>query len=267
MIELRPGLALLNTNFVVTYKNNIPPRCIIATPHDGIRKDYFDGMFVERAKGEDGKRATHVRDLYTGNMTRDIVLSSYKNGFNIDMVQFQMHRSYIDANRPLSAEDDLDPKNSQTALDDVVLKSVYNEYYNTIDYLIQRSVDYHGKENILFIDFHGFDKQPHYAPVGGYDLILGTANKATVTHGNIDERFAEKLTENGYHVFLPDKTTIIPDQEDYYDAGQTTRYAARHFDINAIQIETHSRFRGAGKVDEGVKLANNLAKIFSLILG
>jgi hypothetical protein len=266
-IEFRPNLFVLNANFTLLLQHKVPPRCIVAVAHDGVNKSSLSGLFRERAKGENGKRAIHGRDQYVWPIAKDIVISGYENGFAIDAVHFQMPRAFIDTNRPLSLAENLDLKTPQTALDDHALIPVYRHYLRTIEELVKRSIKTHGVSNVLFVDLHGFTTQPYYAPSEGFDLILGTANRVTIPHGNIDRAFSNDMSEKGYRVFLPQKTRQNLKNEDAYDAGQMTRYVANAFNVNAIQIETARRFRQRDSKVIGEKLACDIAHTVALRLG
>jgi hypothetical protein len=66
------------------------------------------------------------------------------------------------------------------------------------------------------------------------------------------------LRGRGYVVFLPDVQPATP-QGDPYSAGHTTRWFARHYGINALQIEMFSSFRTRESGERGRKLAQDIA--------
>lgn len=127
---------------------------------------------------------------------------------------------------------------------------------------MKTAISKHHRENCLLIDLHGFGQQPPYAPPDGYDLILGTSNRATIKFGNPDRELAGFLERSGYRVFLP-REKPISQEPDKFNGGFTTYHYSDEFGINAIQIEIARRFRTKDNREEGQKLALNLAKFFS----
>jgi hypothetical protein len=115
-----------------------------------------------------------------------------------------------------------------------------------------------GADRILFIDLHGFGKQPAFAPHEGYDLILGTANRTTINHGEIDRLFAAFMRDKNYIVFLPTEKPIVS-SGDPYSAGHITRLYAKRYGINTMQIEISPTFRNREAKELGEKLAADIA--------
>lgn len=206
MIAVTENLNLTISGFCQVLKHTAPSGVIMTVPHDGIYADQF-GFFQKRDKGADGKRAIHMHDIDVWPIVNSVVEHAHNRGTCIDAVRFLAPRMYVDANRPLIQN--ADPA-SQTALDDRRLIPAYENYYECIRELVTRSVDARGKDRVLFIDCHGFGKQPDIAPPEGFDLILGTDNRATIKHSQIDRDFAEAMRNFGYRVFLPEKIPSAP---------------------------------------------------------
>lgn len=256
MLFVENGLTVSNENFCVTLEHSEPSRVIISVPHDGLISNDLTGLFDSRVKGIKG------RDKHVWPIVQDIVLNAHACSVRIDAVRLLMPRAYVDGNREMSRMDNVDSETlGQTALDDFRLTSVYDHYHGEIARLIRRSIDAFGVDEVLLIDMHGFGKQPDIAPEGGFDLILGTANRATVPHGDIDKQLAYHLHGKGHETFLPDLEPVRS-QGDPYSAGHTTRYYAREYGINAIQIETCLKFRSRDGEEHGKRLAQDLAEFF-----
>lgn len=252
------GLVIENENFSVTYAHKVPPKVVISVPHDGLIKEDFSNLFIPRKHGWKG------RDKYVWPIVSDLLVRAAELKYSIDAVRFLMSRAYVDANREVKGDSNIDPDTlGQIAFDDPKLARVYGHYHEQIIYLLRRSISTHGAEQVLFIDMHGFGKQPKFAPDGGYDLILGTANRTTVPFGEMDKEFATFMGARGYKVFLPTETPISPNG-DPYSAGHITRLYAKKFGINALQIEIDAKFRQLENKDMGQKLAADMAEFFCL---
>lgn len=257
MITLSSGLTIVNKNFSVVLSHPKPSRVILSVPHDGLIPNDFSGLFKERTRGP------KVRDVHVWPIANDIVQNCLQLGMTVDAIRFLMSRAYVDANREMSGEPNLAPDTlGQTALDDPRLTIVYEHYHRELDRLIRMSVRRHGAENILLLDLHGFGKQPAFAPSKGYDLFLGTANRTTIHHDEIDHVFAGFMTDRGYSVFLPSEKPIFPGG-DPYSAGHITRLYAKKYDINAMQIEICSAFRQRENKERGKKLTADTAEFLS----
>ncbi|MFZ1075703.1 MAG: N-formylglutamate amidohydrolase [Minisyncoccia bacterium] len=257
MIQLAPGVTLVNSNFSIVLSHPTASRVILAVPHDGFIANDFAGMFQVRRSGVKG------RDAHVYPIVNDIVYGALMRGAKIDVVRFLMARAYVDANRELPSGANLDPDTQgQTALDDTRLKGVYEHYHSELCRLVEQSMRMFGKENIIFLDMHGFGKQPKIAPTEGYDLILGTGNRTTIHFGEVDRLLARFLEARGYKVFLPAETPAVP-EGDPFSAGHTTRWYAKHYGINAIQIEIYSAFRKRESQQQGQKLSADLADFLS----
>lgn len=256
MIFQNNGLVIENENFSVTYAHAVPSKVVISVPHDGLIKEDFARLFIPRTYGWKG------RDKYVWPIVNDILVHATQLKRPVDAVRFLMSRAFIDANREIKGDDNVDPDTAgQIAFDDPKLARVYGHYHEQITYLLRRSISTHGEEQMLFIDMHGFGKQPTFAPRGGYDLILGTANRTTVPFGEVDKEFAAFMEAKGYTVFLPTETPVSPNG-DPYSAGHITRLYAKKFGINALQIEIDAKFRQLENKDLGQKLAADMAEFF-----
>ena len=256
MIFQDNGLVIENENFSVTYVHAAPSKVVISVPHDGLITEDFSNLFKPRRLGWKG------RDKYVWPIVNDILVRSIESKYPIDALRFLMSRAYIDANREVKGDKNVDPDTlGQIAFDDPKLARVYGHYHEQIIYLLRRSISTHGEKEVLFIDMHGFGKQPKFAPEGGYDLILGTANRTTVPFGEMDKKFTVFMEAKGYKVFLPTETPISPNG-DPYSAGHITRLYAKKFGVNALQIEIDSKFRQLENKDKGQKLAADMAEFF-----
>jgi len=205
-----------------------------------------------------------VRDVCVWPIANDIAHRCLENGTFIDAVRLLMPRIYIDANRELPGRPNLSPDTlGETAVADQRLVPVYLHYYDEITRSLQRAIKKYGKENVLYLDMHGFSRQPTNAPTGGYDLILGTSSRSTIRHGEPDRALARFMEERGYRVFLP---TEDPAADEPFKAGHSTRWFAQEFDINAIQIEIAKHFRLQKEFTEkGKKLASDIAEFLSQV--
>lgn len=238
-------------NGLVVFETRKTSPVLISVPHDGLPFNAFSGFFEPRKTGYRG------RDLYVWPVAKDIIVSA-----NINAIRGLMPRTLVDYNRAWPEGINYYPltqKEVHTALDDARLVPAYQSYHASIDRILKKSIRKFGKEKILLIDLHGFSKQPPYAPEGGYDLIFGTGNRASIPWGNIDESLASYMTSLGYKVFLPTDTAVGP-VEDYYSADFTTRHHSEKHKVNVIQIEIASRFRRKGASKLGQKLSHDFAE-------
>jgi len=254
MLHISENLTSSNSGFCQTLEHSAPTKILLTVPHDGLIAADF-GFFKPRDKGPDGRRAIYGRDTHVWPIVRDIVDHADKDGVGIDAVRFLVPRMYVDANRALVPEDNLDPDTPhQTALDDPRLIPAYENYFSVIRQQVTRSIEAYGKDKILFIDCHGFGGKLQ----ADFDLILGTANRTTLKHSDVDRQFAAAMREFGYRVFLPEKVPVSP-QGDPFSAGHTTIHTARTYDIDAIQIEIANRFRTREGTEQGLLLAAHIA--------
>lgn len=231
-------LALDSFTFVATAR---PPSPIILTvPHDGIRGEHLCLPFPERTNG------VTVRDGAVWNIVSDIAATTPMN-----VIRGLLPRTLVDYNRA-AAE----------AYEHEAIRAPYDAYHDQIDCLIRSLKTPFPVERILLLDMHGFGAQPPYAPVGGYDVILGTGNRTTVAHGDADRRLATFLRDRGYSVFLPEREPVRIGGD--YLAGQHTvrSYSAAH-GINCIQVEMARRFRERGAERIGQALARDIAVFLS----
>lgn len=257
MITLQSGLTISNQDFSIVLSHPTPSRVIISVPHDGLIANDFNGLFIERVVGVKG------RDAHVWPIANDIVQRSLLQGLRIDAVRFLMARMYVDANREMVMEPNLDPDTrGQTAFDDALLCSIYENYRHQLCRLVECSIEVYGSDGVLFLDLHGFCKQPAIAPLEGYDLILGTANRKTIHHGEVDRHFAEWMRTSGHNVFLPEEHPVVP-QGDPFSAGHITRWYAEKYGINAMQIEIFSSFRGREDKEKGERLAYEVASFLA----
>lgn len=264
-----PGLTVSNRDFTVVLSHTQPSRIIISVPHDCLRVNDFLHMFQPRKNG------AIVRDLYVWTIVNDIVWQCLRSEMKIDATRFLLSRSYVDVNREAQGELNLCPDTlGQTAFDDPNLASVYWQYHGELEKLINQSIHEHGAENILLLDMHGFSKQPQFACDHGgvdqyspFDLILGTASRKTINHGEADRLFASFMARKEYTVFLPEEKPILAGG-DPYSAGHITRLYAKKYGINAIQIEIASTFRrvdmSRDAKERGQKLARDIAEFLSV---
>lgn len=250
MLQIENYSIKLENGLVVFETRELSP-VLVSIPHDGLGFQAFSGFFEPRKIGYRG------RDVNVWPVAKDILVSVCVNA-----VRGLMPRTLIDYNRAWPVGINYYPhtqKDVHTALDDVRLVQLYQQYHVTIDEILNRIVDKFGREDALLLDLHGFSKQPPYAPEGGYDLILGTGNRLSVLYGNIDVKLAEYMTNLGYKVFLPKEMSLGP-EEDYYSADFTTRHHSEKHRINAIQIEIASRFRNKDAHELGQKLSKDFAE-------
>lgn len=256
MHTIHPGLVLSNRNFSMVLSHRCPSKVILSIPHDCLAAGDFSDFFQERQSG------VMVRDLHAWPIANGVVHRSSLLDVRVDAIRFLVPRPYVDANRALIPEDNLDPVCDESALDDPRLLSAYQGYHREIHRLIGRSVRKFGAENILLLDLHGFGRQPAIAPESGFDLILGTANRKTIHHGTVDIEIATFLRRRSYEVFLPDRNPVVSDG-DPFDAGQITRLYAAKYGINAIQVEISQRFRRKESKERGEKLAVDIAEFLA----
>lgn len=262
------GLSISNQNFTVVLSHAQPSRVIISVPHDCLATNDFMNLFQSREGG------AIVRDLHVWPIVNDIVYHCLQSGVTVDALRFLMSRAYVDVNRERSGEENFCQDTlGSTGFDDPNLAIVYDQYHDALERLIDRSVHEYGAENILLLDMHGFSKQPPFIHDGGgvdsyssFDLILGTASRTSINHGDIDRQFASFMAKKNYAVFLPEEKPILAGG-DPYSAGHITRLYAKKYGINAMQIEISSAFR---RVDirkdareRGIKLAKDIAEFLS----
>jgi len=253
------GFVIELENFSMTFYNpTSPSKVVMSIPHDGLETNDLAGLFRARSRGWKG------RDKHSWPVAKDILCRAAEQKMLISAIRFLMPRAFVDANREEPTAENIDPDTlGQTAFDDSRLAGVYRRYHGEIERLVQTAIHTHGKDKILLLDMHGFGKQPTFAPPQGYDLILGTANRTTIHHGEVDRRFASCMEERGYRVFLPGEMPVTPNG-DPYSAGHTTRLYARTFGINAMQIEISPAFRSRDSQEKGEKLAQDIADFLAV---
>lgn len=231
-----------------------PSPVIISIPHDGMSAHEFHGIVQPRKVGHKGKDARVwpvVKDI-----TRFVMVNT---------VRGLMPRQFVDYNRAWPEGINYYPKTQKdvhTALDDSRLIDAYYYYHQTIDEMVDKAKKNFSRDKILLIDMHGFSRQPQYAPQGGFDLILGTGNRVTIPHGDVDVRLADFMSAKNYEVFLPKHSCIGP-EEDSYSADYTTRHHSEKHNINVIQVEIASRFRAKDAGSIGLKLSVDFAEFLT----
>ena len=102
MITLQSGLTISNHNSRLFFFTPVRR----AYSSGSARIDYlirFSGMFQARTSGLNG-RDTHVRPVANDHCAKSLQL-----GTRIDTVRFLMARAYVDANREMPDESNLDP--------------------------------------------------------------------------------------------------------------------------------------------------------------
>jgi N-formylglutamate amidohydrolase len=175
------------------------------------------------------------------------VLSVYE----ANVVRGLMPRKFVDYNRP-----------EWEAFELQQFRSTHEAYHGRIFRELRQMQLHHGLDAFLLLDIHGFGVQPPYAPREGYDLILGTGNRTTIAHGDVDQELAHFLEACGYNVFLPSHEIEHPPHE-RMNGGFTVRSFAREFKVNAIQLEIAPRFRKRDSAMLGTKLSQDLGEFLS----
>jgi len=255
----RHGLVLeWKDTSIIIHDPSRPARIVMSIPHDGLITNDLEGFCKSRSSGFRG------RDKHVWPVAKDVLCGAYDCGLRMSAVRFLIPRAFVDANREEPSAVNIDPDTrGQTAFDDLRLTGVYRHYHGEIERLVKAAVQMHGKDKVLLLDMHGFRKQPTFAPPQGYDLILGTANRATIHYGEVDREFASFMEERKYRVFLPSDKPITL-QGDPYSAGHITRLYARTFRINAMQIEISPTFRSKDAQEKGEKLAKDIADFLAV---
>lgn len=239
-----------NSLFVQTLTPSTPSPIILSVPHDGLRKEDFEGIYAPRKIGH------HIRDVSTWLVAKDILLHH-----PCSAVRGLMPRKFIDYNRSWPEAINYYPLTQSevhTAIDDPRLEKYYRNYHAQIDERVADGSRFFEKDKILLLDIHGFSKQPPYAPPGGFDLIFGTGNRQTILHNNADIALYDEMRARGYNIFLPKAVSVGP-LEDHYSTDYTTRHHSQHHQINAIQIEIAIRFRTKDSAEAGRKLSTDIA--------
>lgn len=227
---------------------------MITVPHDGLRDIDFEGLLKTRTTGYKG------RDLHVWPIVRDVLVA-----YRACAIRAMIPRDFVDFNRSWPLPKNYYPltqKEVHTALEDPRLPQTYQEYHRVIDILIGKKIQKFGKERCLLLDMHGFIKQPPHAPSGGYDIIIGTGNRASVPHGDVDKKFAKFFQSRGYKIFLPEDKALGP-EEDWYSADFTTRDHSERHGINCLQLEIARRFRTRTSQELGKRLSADLAEFIS----
>jgi N-formylglutamate amidohydrolase len=226
----------------------------MTVPHDGLIGNDFSGVFKERTKGWKG------RDLHVWPIVNDILVQTGRDGFSLAAVRLLMARAYVDGNRRMSGGKD-EPRTAveDVAFEDPRLRSIYEKYHRLIATYLERSIALHGEYRTLLLDFHGFGRQPCFAPTPGFDVILGTANRTTVPYREVDRELAWHLERKGYSVFLPEEKSTVPGGNPY-SAGYTTRYYSARYKVNAVQIEMAPWFRTQEDTVRRKELAKDMSE-------
>jgi N-formylglutamate amidohydrolase len=249
--EMESKYVLGMNGFVETLVTVSP--VLISVPHAGMVGKEFS-VFKKRAKG---KRA---RDRYIWSVAMEIAPHTAVN-----VARMLLPRRVIDVNRSREGEDlyPLAGREVHAAFDDPKLEPVYQAYHETLDTILIESVKRFEAERVLLMDLHGFNNQPDYAPEGGYDLILGTANRTTIHHGEVDRVFHRFMEDRGYRVFLPGVAPVRP-TGDWFSGQYTVRYHAERHKINTLQVEISDRLRSSRdlRAELGIHIAEFVNEVF-----
>ena len=161
MITLDSGLTITNSTFSIVLSHQEPARVILAVPHDGLIKNDFSDLFQER------KHGWHGRDVHVWPIANDVVQKCLRLGTRVDAVRFLMARAYIDANRELPSDNNLDSDIlGQTALEDRRLISVYRHYHRELCQLVERSITAFGAQRIGPIGWNRIVESPQQHDTG-----------------------------------------------------------------------------------------------------
>lgn len=245
-----PRYELIDGSFVWKIRPLQSSAITISVPHDGLNyKDLLGFVFCKKEgfKGCDRKTWELVKGI------------AY--GVSLNVVRGLLPRHFVDYNRYSSSQvfkvysNDLFEE-TEPAYEDEKLKEFYDFYHNSMIEAVLISKKNYGKK-AKFFDFHGFKKQPNY---GEYDVILGTANRRTLK-SNADYILAEALCCRGYKVFCPSEIKKMEGQEDFYDAGFTTRNVFLKTGVDSIQVETHCSIRMDEK--KAIKFSADFAEIIA----
>jgi N-formylglutamate amidohydrolase len=229
--------SVLLDQFVLMMSADPPVPTLISVPHDGALQRHLRIPLSERTNGTTG-RDTHVWDI-----VRDIL-----DDASASVVRGLLPRTLVDYNR--------DPTE---AFDHDAVSAPYLAYHRYIDACIGLMKEHLPTEKLLLLDMHGFVGQPSYAPPNGYDIIMGTGNRTTIPHGDVDRQFARFLQARGYTVFLPENEPVQP-EGDRMNGGYIVRHHAATHRINCIQVEIAPRFRDRDMTDIGKRLARDIAR-------
>lgn len=223
-------------DYVQVLEARKPSRVLITIPHDGLRGFELDLFLSKRKKG------TTLSDIGVWPIVRDILPI---HGANV--IRGLLPRGYVDYNR-----EEVD------ALESPQFQVSYQSYHGRIFHALRQMQHRFGTESILLLDMHGFGLQSLHAPRDAYDVIFGTGNRSTITHGEPDRELARFLEERGYTVFLPEREVQrLP--YDPLNGGFTVRSFAKQLGVNAIQLEIAQRFRHRNAAMLGTKLSQDIA--------
>lgn len=176
-----------------------PPNVFITVQHCGLSSEVFVNLFQERGPGS-------VTDLLTLPLAMDIFRSASPH---VGVIYNQFSRRYVETN--------VEPEDGYS---DPRLAPYYNAFHQEIDNRLAEAARAYGP--CLLLDLHGFAGQPSYAPPDGYDVILGTDNRATVRHtqseysvgkkDDLDYRLTALLEKSGLSVFCPEREPLLEKQ-------------------------------------------------------
>jgi len=233
---MKKDFAVSIDDYVQTLKVRHTSPVLLTVPHDGVGGLGLEPFLFSRKNG------CHKHDVGVWPIVRDVLPL-----FEANVVRGLLPRRYLDYNR---AEDQ--------AFEAPQFRSSYQAYHGRIFHEVRQMQNQFPADQLLLLDVHGFGSQPPYAPRDGYDLILGTGNRSTVKHGNVDREFAAFLESRGYKVFLPDAS---PKQmsADWLNGGFTVRSISYALCVNAIQIEIAPRFRHRNAALCGTQLSHDIA--------
>ncbi len=229
------------------------PSVVISVAHDGASRFSYEGVFLDR-----WDKVTTVRDLSTWNLWRALFTSTR----TASLVRWLLPRTIVDYNRHIDGREyrfyENGPMKIEPAFRDPRVTSSYARFHHSLSQELIRAKSY--TVQALLLDIHWFSRQPEYAPVWWYDIILWTGNRRSISiTSDRDIRLACFLREKWYVVFLPSDRPLRSDKDDDFDAGHITRFHAEEKQVDAIQIEVASKYRDPKRWDLSKQLTNDLA--------
>ncbi len=223
------------SDYVQVLESRTPSKVLITIPHDGLHGFELEPFLTPRKQGV----LLHDRGVWP--IARDMLELC-----GVNVIRGLMSRHYLDYNR-----------READAFESLQFQASYQMYHGRVFHLLRHMQQRFGSEELLLLDLHGFGTQPSCAPRDGYDLVLGTGNRSTISYGEPDRVLANHLKERGYEVFLPTTVAQRP-PADPFNGGFTVRTIARELGVNAIQIEIASRFRHLNSAMLGTRLSHDL---------
>lgn len=233
---MRPEYSVSVSDYVQMLESRTPSKVLITVPHDGLYGFELEPFLSPRKKG------VLVHDRGVWPIARDMLELCGAN-----VIRGLMSRRYLDYNRK-----------EEDAFESPQFRLSYQAYYGRMFHVLRHMQQRFGSEELLLLDLHGFGTQPSFAPRDGYDLVLGTGNRSTVSHGEPDRALAHHLQMHGYEVFLPTPVVQRP-PFDPLNGGFTVRTIARELGVNTMQLEIAPRFRHRNSAMLGTRLSHDLA--------